>query len=721
MKVQFGLFEFDQDTLELRKRGILIRLQSQPAKVLSMLLEHHGDVVTREDLQAALWSQDALVDFEIGLNTAVRKIRTALNDPADTPRFIRTIPKVGYSFIAPMQTLGATPPVAPIEAPPVVPPPVAPAAPQWRWRIAMAAIALLGLGRIVVWPRLATPSKPAAPLHLAISLPAGQTLATGGRSLDISPDGRQIVYSATSGGHSMLFRRALDDFAAATIPGTEKAMSPLFSPDGQRLVFWQDGAIVSIQLDGAGRRELVRTSPDVTSPFLAWGEHGDLFFTGLSKAGLPAMFRLPGGNGRPSLVLGDLRTPAGLEFPFPQQVIDNDTLLYSSAVTPQSRSIGKISLDTGQRTELAPHAMGGRYLPTGHLIYYWNSAIWAAAFDPARTQPPITGVQVISGVAPASWTGPQAAISRDGSLAYVAEPQPEERILEWAAANGRREPLPAPPAAYEPIAVNSRGTRILVSRGDAGGRWSLWSYEAARATWTHLIDGAGGNRPAGVWIDDDTIVASSQGAEEFANLVRISVSTPDQANPLMPRKNRGQYVASWSPVWKAIAYVEGVDPETKSDIWVLPLDGGGTPVAFVREPGWQSHPDFSPDGQWLAYDSGEGNERAVYVKPYPKGGAGILVGRGAAPVWSADGRTLYFREGSSEFAVSWNSGRPTNQRVVFEGKYLGPDLWTRRCAFDAHTGRFLMARLPSDGARPAEIRIVVDWFAELKRLVPAVR
>jgi WD40-like Beta Propeller Repeat len=417
---------------------------------------------------------------------------------------------------------------------------------------------------------------------------------------------------------------------------------------------------------------------DVSNPFLAWGEGGDLFFTGTSSAGLPAIFRLRAGTGQPELVLGDNRTPAGQEFFFPQQVMDG-LLVFTSAVTPLSRSVNTLSLRTGQRIMLAPHAMGGRYLPTGHLIYYWDSAILAAAFEPGKTPSPIAGVPVVSGVSPASWTGPQAAISRDGALAYVAEPPPEERTLEWIAANGRRDPLPLPPAAYEPVAVSSNGTRILVSRYESAMRWSLWMYDIARGTWTPLFKGSG-NQLAALWVDDDTIIASSQGDEEFANLVLIRLNAPKNAEPLMARKNRGQYVASWSPALKAVAYVEGVDPETKSDIWVLPLDGSGAPVPFVREPGWQSHPDFSPDGRWLAYDSGEGPDRLVYVKRYPEGGAPVVAGHGYAPVWSADGHTLYFRDGIRQMASVWNNGVAGNPHVLFEGKYLPPNLWTRRYA-----------------------------------------
>jgi len=98
----FGIYELDLDTGELRREGLLVRLQAQPAKLLTILVEHAGDVVTRETLRTALWGGDTFVDFDKGLNFAIGQIRTALGDTPDSPRFVRTIPKRGYQFIAPL-------------------------------------------------------------------------------------------------------------------------------------------------------------------------------------------------------------------------------------------------------------------------------------------------------------------------------------------------------------------------------------------------------------------------------------------------------------------------------------------------------------------------------------------------------------------------------------------------------------------------------------------
>jgi DNA-binding winged helix-turn-helix (wHTH) protein/TolB-like protein len=109
-RFRFGLFEFDPATKELRREGVLVRLQSQPAQMLACLLEHPSEVVSREDLRKAVWRNDTFVDFERGLNFCVAQIRAALDDSATEPRFIRTIPKRGYQFIAPVARNGTPQP-----------------------------------------------------------------------------------------------------------------------------------------------------------------------------------------------------------------------------------------------------------------------------------------------------------------------------------------------------------------------------------------------------------------------------------------------------------------------------------------------------------------------------------------------------------------------------------------------------------------------------------
>jgi len=100
---RFGVFELDLRTVELRKKGVKLKLQDQPCQILLKLLEHPGEMVSREKLRSTLWHEDTFVDFETGLNTAIKRLRETLGDSADNPTFIQTLPRRGYKFIAPVE------------------------------------------------------------------------------------------------------------------------------------------------------------------------------------------------------------------------------------------------------------------------------------------------------------------------------------------------------------------------------------------------------------------------------------------------------------------------------------------------------------------------------------------------------------------------------------------------------------------------------------------
>src|SRR5580704_15993592 len=104
--IRFGEFELDEQTLQLRKNGALTHIQQQPARVLALLANHRGSLVTREQFRLAIWGEDTFVDFEQGLNFCIRQIRIALNDQAENPLYIETLPRLGYRFVAKIERPG---------------------------------------------------------------------------------------------------------------------------------------------------------------------------------------------------------------------------------------------------------------------------------------------------------------------------------------------------------------------------------------------------------------------------------------------------------------------------------------------------------------------------------------------------------------------------------------------------------------------------------------
>lgn len=135
--IRFGLYELDLEARELRKNGIRLKLQDQPLRLLEMLLMHPGEVVSREDLRHQLWPLDTFVGFEQGLNTAVKKLRAALGDSATNPRFIETVARRGYRFIAPV-----------IRTPD---PPVLVGRKQISWWVAAVALAVAAVLAWLLW------------------------------------------------------------------------------------------------------------------------------------------------------------------------------------------------------------------------------------------------------------------------------------------------------------------------------------------------------------------------------------------------------------------------------------------------------------------------------------------------------------------------------------------------------------------------------------------
>ena len=146
-KIRFGAFELDRQTGELWKNGTKLKLQGQPVAVLALLLERPGELVTREELRKHLWSEDTFVDFEHSLNTHIKKLRQVLDDDAETPRYIETLPRRGYRFIAQVDTVpNGNAVVANAEQS------LAPAPKPHRWKYAAAAAIVVAiLGAALYW------------------------------------------------------------------------------------------------------------------------------------------------------------------------------------------------------------------------------------------------------------------------------------------------------------------------------------------------------------------------------------------------------------------------------------------------------------------------------------------------------------------------------------------------------------------------------------------
>jgi DNA-binding winged helix-turn-helix (wHTH) protein/dipeptidyl aminopeptidase/acylaminoacyl peptidase len=314
-KIQFGVFELDRDAMELHKHGVPIRLQEQPLRVLIALTERPGAVVTREELQERIWGKETFVDFEQSLNKAVNRLREALNDEANQPRYIETVPRRGYRFIAPVTGQTALEPIAPTSpqslvsaVEPSVPRPHRPRIASFAILATVCVLVAVGIAAVLLWQhvenrpvmeaRLVTSAASGAPRlsrdgkllaytsrdsrgvpHVWIRQTAGGEAIQvtngpeGEISPDFSPDGTHILFVS---GDSIYIKPTFSD-EPKLITGGVSAEHPYFSPSGEKICFGGGEKLLAmiVSVDG-GETRPIHTNPDLyftTWPF--WSPKGD--------------------------------------------------------------------------------------------------------------------------------------------------------------------------------------------------------------------------------------------------------------------------------------------------------------------------------------------------------------------------------------------------------------------------------------------------------------
>jgi Tol biopolymer transport system component/DNA-binding winged helix-turn-helix (wHTH) protein len=277
--IRFGSFELDAQTGELRKGAERLKVPIQSIEILKALLERPGQLVTRDELRARLWPSDTFVDFEHGLNAAVRRLREALGDSADTPTYIETLPRRGYRFIGPMD--GASQAIAAAAESIEV------AAPDRRRRIPLSGVMLAVLAGVLaaagVWMARIT-SGSTAPSAVAASLRTVPVTTFPGSELTpaLSPDGKQVAFAWDGDGKQWdIYVKQLaggDPVRVTTDPAPE--FGPAWSPDGSRLAFLRltgevaDAAVVIVPAFGGPERRVMMAETQIRATGVSWTPDG---------------------------------------------------------------------------------------------------------------------------------------------------------------------------------------------------------------------------------------------------------------------------------------------------------------------------------------------------------------------------------------------------------------------------------------------------------------
>jgi len=581
--------------------------------------------VTREEIQKHLWPDNTFVDFDNAINSAVRKLRDVLGDQADNPRFVETLARRGYRFIAPL--LGGN------QAPPESRKPAGfwPLS-QRKWQLAAGSVVVLGLAALagkLVNPGAVPPGAHSRVVPLTSNL--GLELQPS-----FSPDGTRVAYTwnGTDGQSFAIYVKLIGAGDPVRITrDLARDFSPAWSPDGRWIAALRDlgsqAAVLLIPASGGQHRELVRITkappgseacadsdwPHICGlsywgSLLAWSADGKYLFTSTRRAP----------DSRLGLIRISVDTGAQQPIVSPPQAIDGD---FGPAVSPDGHALAFVRVKGAKTADI-----------------YVTSLDQASPTARPR-QITFDGADIES----LAWT-------RDGGELIFSSDRRGRHELWRVASSGHGEPvlLAGMGEDANDLAVAPAGDRLIYSRGTYRG--SLWKIP---------IEGTKGGPPQRVTATtarDKFSHFSPDGKRiafqsERSGVNEIWICDADGANAVQLTNFRKGMSGSprWSPDGKTIAFDSNVAGNW--DIWVIGAEGGG-PRRLTANPAADAMPGWSRDGQWIYFFSNRSGTGDVWkMRLDGTSESQVTSGGASSAVESVDGKYLYYKKGTGDEAELW--------------------------------------------------------------------
>jgi len=546
--LQFGLFDVDLKSGELRRSGVRVHLQSQPFKVLVALLENPGEVVSREALQQRLWGSDTTVDFDHSLGIAVNKLREALGDRAENPHFIETLAKRGYRFIAPVRTIGPLPAEPPaLPAPPVA---VSGSAIPWRWTAGALAFVCLAMTLVLL---LRSPAR--EPLRVGQVTYSGHVLANDPEVESFSSsasDGTRLYFSHVDVGDPVLAVALAANGEVSPFHLPAEIAAPLIgslSPDGSRLILHshlqaepEQPLWIVPTLGGNARRV-----PNVLAHDATW---------------------MPDGR-RLLIASGNDLTVIGVDGSDPIRLATTPGVAFWLRWSPDGKRLRFTLINPKrQTTELWEVAADGSNLHA--LLPGWNQPAseccgsWTADGREFVFQSWHNGHTDIWAQRQRSWPlrDPQPRQLTNGPLDYEApSTSPAGHRVYFIGVNPQIELLHALPNSSTFAALDQNLSAAALAQYSPDGQWVAWLNASDGSLWRSRADGS----------------------------ERIQLSAP----PLRI------FSMKWSPDNRTLALM-AVEPGTPWKIYLLDAEGG-RPTPLLNEDLNEADPDWSADGQSMIF------------------------------------------------------------------------------------------------------------------------
>jgi DNA-binding winged helix-turn-helix (wHTH) protein/Tol biopolymer transport system component len=644
-RLRFGSFEMDCIEGRLYKRGVLLRIENHPLEVLLALLERPGDIVTREELQQRIWRDGTNVSFEDGLNTAVRKLRQALGDSADSPLFIETIPKRGYRFVAPLSSgvgnaaaassdssqVHTAEPILPVGYPgrAILQTPklsFVRAVRENRFHLRATLLVLLIAG-VILWQY-------SREQQLVSSHPAMQATALDGAhswpAVALSPDGRYVAYTPFDGQVSSLRLRQVANAGDIEIlpPSKTFYIGLTFSPDGNDLyVVRSDDAtftnrsLYRMPALGGPAEKLIA---DVDSPVSFSPDGKQFVFARISRASTLEV-RAANSDGSREQSLAQFPgyavcanaahatwSPDGRTIAVPYRGIrDGKDRSSLYAVDVSTRRVTEIYSGSG--------CIGRpQWMPDQSLIFSREGELWSLTNG-------VAGVRQLVG-----YTGKlsrEIDLSRDGKTAVAVAYHYSDGL--WAVQPGL-PPKQIISSDLSLLAANELPDgRILITKEDR----SIWTTNAEGSDWQRLANIRGVAESCGHFV-----VVWTEPLHSLVRLNEDGTNTKVLASGAIP--------PDWtcSPASDSILYVASDAPRT---IMRISIDGGeAVPIGRIQGGLLGSSLSISPDGNLLAYAFSEGSQmkKGFAVLRTSDGGLVTAIQReqgGASEIrWTPDAKAI---------------------------------------------------------------------------------
>jgi Tol biopolymer transport system component len=527
--------------------------------------------------------------------------------------------------------------------------------------------------------------------------------------LALSPDGRQVVFSATTEGKTQLWLRRFESETAEPIAGTEGGRYPFWSPDSRSIGFFADQKLKRIAISGGTAQILADGGADNNTTYGgSWNTDGTIVF-GLSNAA--PIYRVPAGGGQ-AVEATRVESPQQIGHRFPHFLPDGRHFLFFATGAPGVQGVYLGELDTMATRRLFDADTAAVFAPSDFALFMRQDTLFAQRLDLERMEPvgdpnPVAERVVVN---PNNFASVALSASAAGPLAYrtdVAEP----RQLSWLDRSGKQTGTIGEPDTAEPAAARlSPDGRTVVLTRRVGGNTDLWLIDTKLGVPRRFTFDAATEQNA-VWSPDGTrlVFQSARKGGGFYDLFQKPIASGGSESPLLDT-SENKNTHDWSQDGRFILY-SSLSPKTARDLWALPLAGDRKPFVVVQTRFEEVGGQFSRDGRWIAYQSNESGSTEVYVQPFPGPGRNwqISNGGGINPRWRGDGQEIFYQAPDGRL-MAVPITIPPNGTSIDPGRPVALFAMRPGSQYDAAPDgqRFLVNAALGDAAtRP--ITIVLNW------------